>query len=108
MGRLYTLDEKLLVDTPEVRIGDKIYAVDDRAKTMKKLNREIGALEDQSDEVISKAFEIALGKKAAQEIEAMDLHFPAYKRAFELVMAAMTGEDPEAVAARFQQEKNEN
>ena len=108
MGRLYTLDEKLLVDTPEVRIGDKIYAVDDRAKTMKKLNREIGALEDQSDEVISKAFEIALGKKAAHEIAQMELHFPAYKRAFELVMAAMTGEDPEAVAARFQQEKNEN
>ena len=37
MGKLYTLDEKLLVGTPEIRVGDKVYPVDDRQKTVKKL-----------------------------------------------------------------------
>ena len=37
MGKLYTLDNKLLVGSPEVRIGDKMYPVDDRTSTVKKM-----------------------------------------------------------------------
>ena len=33
MAKMYTLDEKLLVGVPEIRIGEKIYKVDDREKT---------------------------------------------------------------------------
>lgn len=32
MAKIYTLDGKLLTERPEIRIGDKIYAVDDRTK----------------------------------------------------------------------------
>ena len=28
MGKLYTLDGKLLTETPELRIGEKVYPVD--------------------------------------------------------------------------------
>ena len=28
MGKLYTLDGKLLTETPEIRIGEKVYPVD--------------------------------------------------------------------------------
>ena len=32
MGKLYTLDGKLLTETPEIRIGEKVYPVDSRQK----------------------------------------------------------------------------
>ena len=37
MGKLYTLDGKLLTETPEIRIGEKVYPVDSRQKTVKKI-----------------------------------------------------------------------
>ena len=37
MGKMYALDGKYLTERPEVRIGDKVYAVDDRVKTVRKL-----------------------------------------------------------------------
>ena len=37
MAKMYTLDEKLLVGVPEIRIGEKVYKVDDREKTVKKV-----------------------------------------------------------------------
>lgn len=36
MGRMYTLDNKLLCGSPEVRIGERVYPIDDRQKTVKK------------------------------------------------------------------------
>ncbi|NLZ45680.1 MAG: hypothetical protein GX896_03210, partial [Clostridiales bacterium] len=37
MGKMYTLDEKLLVGMPELRIGDKVYPIDNRVKTVKEI-----------------------------------------------------------------------
>ena len=37
MAKMYTLDSKLLTGTPEIRVGDKVYPVDDRQKTVKKI-----------------------------------------------------------------------
>lgn len=37
MGKLYTLDGKLLTETPEIRVGEKIYPVDNRKKTVTKI-----------------------------------------------------------------------
>lgn len=48
---------------------------------------------------------LALGEQAAQEIEEMNMPYPAYQQLFELVIAAMTGEDPEEAGARFPKEK---
>ena len=104
MSKLYTLDQKLLTDTPEVRIGDHCYPVDNRQKTVKKLMQISSDDQDQVD----KALEIAFGAKAAKEIDAMDMPFPAYQKLFELVMAAVTGEDPEEISARFQREKDKH
>ena len=82
MGKLYTLDGKLLTETPELRIGEKVYPVDSRQKTVKKI--------------------LAL---ADVEIDRMDMPFPAYQRLFELVMDAVTGQEDEPDKARFQAEK---
>lgn len=104
MGKLYTLDSKLLVSTPEIRIGEKVYPIDDRQKTVKKLMK-LTSDEANISENMEEAMKLAFGAKAAKEIDEMDMPFPAYQQLFELVIAAMTGEDPEEVSARFQKSK---
>ena len=37
MARMYTFDNKLLCGSPELRIGDKVYSIDDRKNTVKRL-----------------------------------------------------------------------
>lgn len=106
MSKLYTLDGKLLTETPEIRVGEKVYPVDNRQKTVVKLmnaTKNIGKEYDQG--AMQKALALAFGEDAAKEIDGMDLPFPAYQRLFELVMAAMTGEEPEEIEARFQEQK---
>ena len=56
-------------------------------------------------ENVSKILELALGQKAAKEVEEMNLPFAAYQQLLEIIIAAMTGEEPEAVSARFQEAK---
>ena len=98
MGKLYTLDDKLLIGTPEIRIKDKIYPVDDRVKTVKKF-MELKKQADNSDrddiESIKAVFKLAFGEAAANEIEEMNLPFAAYSRLFEITISAMVGEDQE-------------
>ena len=101
MGKLYTLDQKLLTNTPEIRIGEKIYPIDDRTKTVMKATK----LDTANVENVSKILELALGQKAAKEVEERNLPFAAYQQLLEIIIAAMTGEEPEAVSARFQEAK---
>lgn len=106
MAKLYTLDHKLLTDTPEIRIGEKIYAVDNRQKTVKKIQEVSRDIKnDDPYEGIEKVLEMALGAEAAQKIDELNMPYPAYQKMFELVMAAVTGEEPEAITDRFQNEK---
>lgn len=101
MGKMYTLDGKMLTDTPEVRVGEKIYPVDNRKKTV---TRVMALMKDgKSGEDLKRmddAARLLLGTSAYSEIEAMELPWPAWQRLFELLMAAVTGED--ADEARFQ------
>jgi len=102
MAKLYTLDHKLLTETPEIRIGEKIYAVDNRQKTVKKLMTI--ARDVQKDDPyagMEKVLELALGHKAAQEIDELDMPYPSYLNLFDLIMAAVTGEKPETDAERL-------
>lgn len=105
MAKLYTLDHKLLTETPEVRIGEKIYAVDNRQKTVKKI-QEASKMINRDDPYagIDEVLKLAMGAKAAKEIDEMNMPYPAYQKFFELVMAAVTGEEPDTIAGRFQGE----
>lgn len=103
MGKLYTLDGKLLTETPEIRVGEKIYPVDNRKKTVTKiLDAATSATKNTSADVIDRCLELALGKPAANELNEMDLPFPAYMQLFTLVISAATGDEPQDVEARFQ------
>lgn len=106
MGKMYTFDNKLLTEKPEIRIGDKCYPVDDRTSTVKALMKKMREIKEDSaemldsDEMILRA---AFGKNAS-EILKLGLSFRAQTELSQMAMAAMTGEkyEPEA---RFQDEK---
>lgn len=104
MAKLYTLEGNLLTETPEIRVGEKIYPVDNRQKTVKQLQAVIDGRESKENPMagVTGVLSLAFGEKAAQEIEDMNIPYPAYQRLFELVVAAMTGEDPDATPTRFQ------
>lgn len=94
MARMYTFDKKLLCGSPEIRIGEKVYPIDDRKNTVKKV---LKLFEDKNGDDMDKsdeALKIAFGDKY-KEIEALDLSFKAYQELIEMVIAAMTGEEPE-------------
>lgn len=104
MGKLYTLDHKLLTETPEIRVGEKIYPVDNRQKTVSAIQqRTTGFNGDDFNAEIVEVMGLALGKKAAEELDNMNLPFPAWQKLFSLVMAAVTGEEPEEIESRFHQ-----
>lgn len=100
MGKMYALDGKYLTDRPEVRIGDKVYAVDDRVKTVRKLF-EIQKQENNDFEAADKALELVFGKEVYREISNLDLPYKAYQKLFELVIEAVTGAGAEEETARF-------
>lgn len=94
MAKLYTLDDKLLTGTPEIRISDKLYPVDDRKKTVSKI-LEISQKDDiKVDEKITEIFKLAFGKKATEVLKITeDMPWIAYQELFLLVMSAATGQD---------------
>ena len=78
MGKLYTLDKKLLIGSPEIEIGDNKYSIDDRTKTVRKvikLSKQLSNVKDDETidqfEVIDRIFELAFGTKA-QEVEEVE------------------------------------
>lgn len=95
MGRMYTLDKKLLCGSPEIRIGEKVYPVDDRTKTVKKVLKLFSDKNSEADDTdnVEEALKLAFGDKY-KDIEAMNMPFAAYQELVELVIAAMTGEEP--------------
>ena len=98
MAKMYTLDSKLLTGTPEIRVGDKVYPVDDRQKTVKKILDICDKNAEKKDLDMIKDY---------KEIEAMNMPWAAYQQLFTLVISAVTGEDAEKTEARFPQENAE-
>ena len=108
MGKMYTFDNKLLVEKPEIRIGDKCYPVDDRTSTVKKLMKEIRAVKEDSEEIIDTdemIIRAAFGKNA-KEILNMELSFKAMSELSQMAMSAMTG-DEYTPDDRFQKEQEQ-
>ncbi|MBR4510065.1 MAG: hypothetical protein IKP25_05215 [Ruminococcus sp.] len=94
MARMYTLDKKLLCGSPEIRVGEKVYPVDDRTKTVKKILKLFKSEGSDDADNTEEALKLAFGERY-KEIEELDMPFAAYQELVELVIKAMTGEEPE-------------
>ena len=107
MAKLYTLDDKLLTEVPEVRVGDKVYPVDNRQKTVMAIQRAMEQTDADPAAQMSAALRLALGEQAERELAACNLPYPAVQVLFALVLAAVTGEEAEAVQRRFRRARDE-
>ena len=94
MARMYTFDEKLLCGSPEIRIGDKVYPVDDRTSTVKKALKLFGDTERDNFDITEDVLKLAFGKNY-KEIESLDMPFAAYQELTQTVISAMTGAEPD-------------
>lgn len=84
---------------PQLKIGDKLYTVDNRQSTFDKIQK----LDDKED--ANKIFELALGEKEAKEITELDLPVENYNYLIFCVMGAITGEDPKELQERAKSER---
>ncbi len=105
MAKMYTLDDKLLIGSPEIRIGDEIFMVDDRKKNVEKLLKLYDGNDNDDNTTnitkLDECMKIALGTAGFKKLEALNLSWAAYQEVFSLIMSAVTGEDPEKVKVRF-------
>lgn len=90
---------------PQLKIGDKLYLVDDRKSTWDKIQAV------QNDETVedgdTKILELALGKKAVKEIcETNEITLSGFMNLTFYVMAAITGEDYEELKKAAKERKN--
>ena len=94
MAKLYTLNHELLTGRPEIRVGEKVYAVDDRKKTVQKMISIFESDAPGKDEFakLDEISQLAFGDKY-KEIEKLDLSFAAYRELCQLVLKAATGEE---------------
>lgn len=92
MAKMYTFDQKLLCGSPEVRIGDKVFSVDDRKNTVKKALKLFRSSDKEDFDKYDEVLKLAFGK-SFPEIDAMDLSFAAYQEITMLAIAAMVGAD---------------
>lgn len=111
MARSYNIIDRLNAknERPFVAIAEgKSYTINTSKTTALKF---VAIQEDESlnnVEKMDKMVEAALGKKALNEIEKMELSLPAYEVLFEAITAALAGEEMEEVKERFQESEQPN
>lgn len=84
---IYTTDNKILTEKPQIQIGDKLYAVDDRQSTFNRLNEQLQ--KDAND--MEAIYKIVLGEKAAKEIIELDLSVSGTQNLLIYIFAAIKG-----------------
>lgn len=108
MAKQYKITDMLRAanERPFITIDDEHTYTVNHSKTNAILLMELSKDKDMSDaDKINKMIEIALGKKAAEEIAGQDLSMPAYTLIIETISAAMSLEELETTIEKFQEKK---
>jgi hypothetical protein len=102
MAKIYTTDGKLLTEVPQIQIGDKLYAVDNRKSNYDAMQKAIAENDgkEYSDEDLIVKF--ALGEKQFKEIKAMDLSVAGYMNLILYIHAAILDISFEEAQKQFQ------
>jgi len=101
MGKIYATDGKIITESPQIQVGDKLFAVDTRKSTYDKMQKAIEKHDGgKSEEDI--ILEYAFGKSAFKQIQEMDLPLNGYLNLITYVYAAMFDISFEDAQERFQ------
>lgn len=100
MAKHIDISAKITLEKPTVTFCGKTYEVNNGKNTMLLLQQYAG--EEHGDlEMVDHTVALLLGKKAAAEIDKLDLPFDTLKTVYIAIMAAANGEDYEEAEARF-------
>jgi len=95
-----------LNNRPEIRIGEKIYKIDDRKSSMIKINKINNDKKLSDIDKLDEILKVAVGEDAGKEIINADYSFRIYIELIKIITASITGEDYEVVDKRFQNAKD--
>lgn len=97
MAKIYTTQGRILYERPQIQIGNKLYTVDNRQSTFKKLEKQL--TKDAND--MEKVFEIVFGAEEAKEIIDMDLSYQGTVDLVIYIFAAIKGIEFEEAEKEF-------
>lgn len=104
--RIIDTEDKILSgdNHPQLKIGNKLYTVDDRKKTWDKIQavQDDDSVADKDKEILN----LALGEKETEEILANDLTVEGFANLTFYIMAAITGEDFDDLKKAASERKN--
>ncbi len=93
---------------PQLKIGDKLYTVDNRQSTWDKIQKIQSNEQLTNEEKTDNIYELALGKEAAKEIKNLDLPVENNNFLSYCVMGAITGEDPKELQKLAKEQLRKN
>lgn len=100
MAKIYATDGKVVVEAPQIQIGDRLFTVDTRKSTYDKMQKE--AEENRGKRAEENIIlEHAFGKAAFKQIQEMDLPLNGYLNLITYVYAAMFDIEFEEARERF-------
>ena len=95
---MYTVDNEKLVKRPEIRIGDRVYEIDNRLSAYERINERVKAGDGGEFEIIIGE---ALGGESYGEIVRMDLPYSVMQDVVIIILAAIQDLSQEEAARRF-------
>jgi len=105
MARIIDISAQLTEERPKLQLSeDKVYEIDDRKNTVLKFEQKTKSQSLEDLGFIDEVVETFLGKKAAKEIDSMDLSIAVYRSIATAIMAAITQEDFEVAKKNFRKE----
>lgn len=108
MAQIIDITGRITNELPMVRITNSlVITVNNRKNTIMNIQAMIAQEQAKAEtfdelKMIRKTIDMLAGKKAADEVEALDLPLPEYKLVYQAIMAAATGDSMEDVERRFQ------
>jgi hypothetical protein len=99
MSKVINITDKLSKEKPSIQIGNKIYTVDDTITNVLKFEE---LANTGTSAAMVEAIALALGSKAAKELNVEKMSIQSFKVLATAVIAAMQDMEYEEAAARFQ------
>jgi hypothetical protein len=101
VAKIINITDRLNNEKPKIIIGEKTYDVDNSMLTVLRFEE---ILADPNSKNMIKAFDVALGEKAAKELEVEKMPVENFKVIFTAIAASMQGLEYEEAEKRFRKE----